>query len=136
MWKLYMKSEEGIAVETMTPRFISALAGTDRSIHLGKVRYIDYDNHMKTLGRVESLELVLHKRKNFSHEREVRAFFVDDRARAGVQVPVDLQVLIRAVWIAPKAPPWIGTLVEKMLRRYGVDVRVARSRLATPPLRA
>ena len=42
MWKLYLKSNEGIALQTSFGLLSSELNNSERTIRLGRVRYCDY----------------------------------------------------------------------------------------------
>jgi len=78
-----------------------------------------------------------------SHEQELRALIPEYDRRdavlegretpAGLDVPVRLVTLIESVWVAPVAPVWVEELVEAMVRRYGLEVPVERSKLAAGP---
>ena len=46
---------------------------------------------------------------------------------------VCLSELIESVYVAPKAPPWFATLVEALMRRYGLLQPVISSDLLDEP---
>lgn len=72
MWDLYLKSPEGIAVETTFGRLRDSFSvEPTHRVFIGTVNYIDYDT--MPLPWDNSLLLALHKRKSFSHEQELRA---------------------------------------------------------------
>ena len=54
--------------------------------------------------------------------------------RRGLLVPVDLERLVEAVYIAPEAVDWFAELVEKLLRRYGRGWPVRHSDLNRDPV--
>jgi len=74
MWKLYLKSNEGIAIRSTFRRLRDSLKDTKPDVYIGKVNYIDYekDNIPK-----DFLSPFLHKRKSFDHEKELRAIVQD-----------------------------------------------------------
>ena len=106
MWVLYLKSNEGIAVQSTYRKLLDSLVD-EREIFIGKVNYIDYDNEI-FLDR-NALAPLVYKRKSFEHEREVRAIITNwpkepigpdsptATIRSGIEVDVDLKVLIENI---------------------------------------
>ena len=147
MWSLYLKTEDGIAVQSTYRRLIDALAGyPDWDIFIGLVRYIDYDREAVPGGN--ALFPLMYKRKSFEHERELRALIwtpqnnkngiepTTNRFRdvEGLHVTVDVNALIEKIFVAPTAPPWVVDLVSSLVKRFGLGQQVVRSRLADSPL--
>jgi len=120
MWNLYIKSQEGIAVESTFERLIGSFAKYEEfEIHVGMVKYIDYEREFIPLGNL--LSPFMYKRKSFEHERELRALIwtpqhgknvIGDPSKnkfrdlTGVYVPVELNRLINRVYLAPTAAGW------------------------------
>jgi hypothetical protein len=133
MWDLY--SNDGIAVQSTFERYVRALPQKDpqeRSggIYVGMVNYIDYDReHFAVHGN--SYSRFMHKRKSFSHEREVRGVIVqvatDDRLEwdeevdaqqiglrivkpgvrpDGIVVNINVELLVERIYVAPTTPDW------------------------------
>ena len=71
MWKLYLKSNEGIAIQTTYTRLRQALMPSEHQCFMGVMHYIDYDNDL--MGSDNLFIPLVHKRRSFEHEREVRA---------------------------------------------------------------
>src|SRR5262249_52953837 len=72
MWKVYLRSNEGVAIQSTFGRLISCLGRERRfSIYIGRVAYIDYRTGV--IPESSEYEPFLHKRKSFEYEREVRA---------------------------------------------------------------
>lgn len=143
MWKAFTL-EPGIALETTVGRLRGALDPFPEAIYLAGVRYIDFDS--EHLGawekRPRALDPILHKRRQFDFEREVRAVLdpackSSERAahaeEPSVAVPVDLPRLIVRVHTSPGAEDWFVDLVKEMLHRFAVPVPVERSRLDEVP---
>ena len=99
MWNLYVKDmSQGVAIQTTYERLYNAI-GRENMPAIGEVNYIDYAK-----GTVYMQDVQWYKRKSFEHEKEVRIVQVRDDAPPsclGVSVPVDLDVLIEVVIIAP-----------------------------------
>ncbi len=130
---------------------------------LGLVSYIDYTKESLGRPQ-NLLSPFMHKRESFAFEKEVRALvdseFIknlgdycakkSDRQKearrirdlyarhvkecSGITVPVDLSALIESIYVAPKAELWFVELVEKVIRRYGLNVPVKHSSLDADPL--
>lgn len=136
MWKLYLKSDEGIAVQSTYSKFRSALTD-DEKIFIGVVKYIDYETEWIDAGNL--LSPFVHKRKSFEHEREVRAVvtkwpsgekamdFNTETISAGLKVKVDVERLIEQIYVAPSSPSWFADLVLYKFRIYPTPRVSARS---------
>jgi len=146
MWKLYLSSNEGIAIQTTYGRLIDSFVGKpDESIHIfvGKVRYVDYDEEV--FPERTTLIPFLHKRMSFEHERELRAIiqspFPGDSSTTGVDefpdgllASVNLDKLIEKVYVAPTAPAWFTDLVKSAVATYGFNMSILQSDLSQDPI--
>ena len=132
MWRLYLKSNEGIAIQTTVERFKRSIASAADEVYLGEVRYVDFDKDHVGLSPV--MLLALNKRKSYEHEREVRAVILDPDHKGPKKVPVNLSVLLEGVYVAPACGAWLHELVTKVLKRYGLSVPVTHSALDAKPI--
>ncbi|WP_431810600.1 hypothetical protein [Lysinibacillus capsici] len=77
MWDLYLKSNEGIAIQTTFDRLKRSLNRSKEEIYMGKVKYIDYRTernfHRNTLSPFFT------KRISFSHENDVRLLYSNNK---------------------------------------------------------
>jgi hypothetical protein len=132
MWRIYLKSDEGVAIETSVERLTDAFASTDDALYMGAVRYLDYERDEGPGGG--DLGPFFCKRKAYEYEREVRLV-----ARCGATpgegryVACDLGRLIERVVLSPGAHAWFGELVSSVTRHYGFDFRIETSELARSP---
>jgi hypothetical protein len=113
-------------------------------VRIGEVKYIDYEN--EGFPEVNGFDFIIHKRKSFEHERELRAVFweTDGTADAepykakiepeGLWIDVDLNSLIETVRISPEAKPWLARVIQEATAKYDLNVPVLQSALAGPPL--
>ena len=143
MWKLYLKSDEGIAIQSTYKKLRDAITD-DEKFFLGIVKYIDYESEWIDAGNL--LSPFVHKRKSFEHEREVRAVvtkfptgesgfdFTQETIAHGLQLRVDLERLIENIYVAPSAPDWLSGLVSAVVQRYGYTFSVVHSRLNEQPV--
>lgn len=129
MWKLYLKSNEGIAIRSRVSLLKRVLAGDPNQIALGKVNYIDYKNDYISWSNV--LTPFVHKRLSFEHEREFRALMwrYDGFNEAGVRVKVIVEDLVDGIYVCPDAPSWFMRLVETVTQRLGFGIPVYQSDL-------
>jgi hypothetical protein len=144
MWKLYLLSHEGVAIQSSFSRLVDSVAGSPHEVMIGEITYIDYSRERMPEDNV--FWPFLHKRKSFEHERELRALVWKPQEvkvkggkqepviDAGVSVEVDLERLVEHVYVAPTAPGWLRELVKSVSLRYGLHREPVRSDLASDPL--
>jgi len=146
MWKLYLKSNEGIAIQTTYTKLRQALTPSEHECFIGIVHYIDYDNDI--MRSDNSFSPLIHKRKSFEHEKEIRAVvqihanMPVEGARAktieqllpGLGVGVSLDDLIETVYVSPDSPQWLTRLVADTCSRFGFDFKIVCSRLYERPI--
>jgi hypothetical protein len=133
MWKLYLDSAEGVAIQSSLDRLNRAFGGKPNyNIVIRPVVYLDYDKNEPP--STNALEPFFYKRKAYEHEQELRAlipFFHPNGKEVdhGAMIPVDLDQLIELVHVSPKAQSWFAVLIEKLLCRYNLDKPVKHSTL-------
>jgi hypothetical protein len=134
MWKIYAGAGAGIAIRSTFHRFKAALPATPLPhVLAGTVKYVDYDTH-QPLREPYLEELAFSKRRCFDFESEFRGFVRDDETEApGVEVPVDVNLLVEQVFVSPTSPAWIRKLVQAVLDRYGLKVAAIQSGILTGP---
>ncbi|QUW39900.1 DUF2971 domain-containing protein [Bacillus cereus] len=136
MWDLYLKSNEGIAIQTTFDRLKQSLNVCKEDIFIGEVNYID---HTKQKNLVESyLEPFFTKRISFKHEQEVRLVYaltphheeyVENPVEKGKYIQVSLTDLIERIYVSPDAEPWFVDVVKVVLKKFNIDVKVIHSDL-------
>lgn len=140
MWRLFLKSDEGVAIRTTHSALASVLEQSSLSVGTTMVRYVDYDRDV--IPATNLFYMIGHKRLSFSHESELRAIIWSFEDVNKTQIPADAtsvtvdiapEELISAVHVSPFAPSWFGQLVEQILHRYGLTVPVERSSLYDRP---
>lgn len=144
MWTKYAGQDRGIAIQSTYGRLKDSLMYEEFGIFIHKVKYIDHsvDYMVGDLG----VGPFYHKRKEFSHESELRAIIQKMAAPGkpamvdfkpirnnGIYVNVDLDLLVERIYLSPTSPTWIRKLVESVTARYGLDRPVIPSKLASKP---
>lgn len=140
MWKLYLKSNEGIAIQSSYKRLNKVLKKSRNQFFIGTVNYIDYE---KDDVKFENSFLpFVHKRKSFSHENELRAIIPIqapknvkiDLQNGGCKIKVDLNELIENVFVSPDSPKWFLELVTDTSRKFGFNFNIINSNLNNRPI--
>ena len=110
---------------------------------LGTVNYIDYTE--ETITSDNLLQYILHKRHSFAHEKEVRAVIWDVQKIPGMKddttiendpakiVPINLNELIKNVYVSPSSEPLLKDVVEGIVSNYGLKSPVHRSSVLDGP---
>jgi hypothetical protein len=141
MWSLYSRSGDGMCIRSDYRRLRKCLP---KCVPIGEVNYIDYAADGFSVQN--AFNCIVHKRKSFEHERELRAVFweMDGTPEAqplkakieaaGLWIDVDLDSLIDSIHISPTAAPWLKEVIEGITRKYDLAVSVSQSTLADAPL--
>ncbi len=139
MWRLYLKSGEGIAIQSTYNRLKDCFSEGTPDIFVGLVKYTDY-----TSGLISEENLFyryLNKRKSFEHEQELRAIIFSfppsdnppklpkPPSKDGLLIDVDCDLLIEKILVAPKSPKWTRELVKSIITKYGLNKLVKQSSL-------
>jgi hypothetical protein len=146
LWKLYPKSNEGIAIVSTVARFKKAITNTQEKVYLLKIVYGDkkkLSTPVHKSGRsMYIIDLIIYKRACFRHENEIRAFvYHKDLSSSSITNndgllvdKVDLNKLVQKIIVGPESPSWLCDLVKKVCQTYGYDFKVTRSDLFKAPL--
>ncbi len=152
MWKLYLKKHKGIVCIQSTfkrlrdslPAHVPHPVFGKREFHIGKIKYISYAED--TISTKNILSPFFCKRKEYFHERELRAVFLDfpmnkngfpDREVVpndkGRYTECNLETLIEKVVVFPSAPNQFIERIEKIMSRYALQKPVIPSSLDDRP---
>lgn len=148
LWKLYLRSNEGIAIRSSFRRLKASFNGAEDDIYIGMVRYLDYNK--QNIPEANLFYPFVSKRKSFEYEHELRALLYNQpsiRRNAdgklimekppfenGKYVSVNLKELIYKIYLAPTCSNWLKELVESIVKLYGIEVQVVRSSLDDSPM--
>jgi hypothetical protein len=130
MWRLYLKTLEGVAIQTTWSDLTASIGQTRDPVFGGLVRYIDFETD-DTDDRTNMFFPTTTKRLSFGYENEARLVYWwrPDRTNGkqdfeqiprdpGISVPVDMSRAIQRVILGPGSPPWFKDLVRRVAERY------------------
>lgn len=142
MWRIYLQSNEGIAIQSRFSLLKESLADArEDSIFIGKVHYIDYNRDL--MQEDNSLDAFFYKRQSFAFENELRAVTQALDAEAlnkpppfefGKYISVNLDTLIEKVYVSPTASSWFSELVKAVAERYQLGKDIVLSTLSERPV--
>ncbi|MBX9635630.1 MAG: hypothetical protein K2X44_11670 [Magnetospirillum sp.] len=140
MWKVYSQSSDSVCIQTTYRKLACYLPVW---VNMGVVSYIDYD--IGWVREDNGFYRMMHKRKQFEYEREVRAvawegmppqqggdFIRQNMRDAGIMVPIDLS-FIESIIISPYSPSWFFDVVRTAVHQYAGQANVFESSLARVP---
>lgn len=129
MWKLYGLSNQTIAIKTTYNQLNEALPN---NCITGCVKYIDYNKDWIPMG--SHIYPFFRKRKSFEHEREFRALIQNESSDSiGINIKVDLNLLLNSVVLSPKSPSWYLNTISIMLEKFNIHTKVTKSELLETP---
>ena len=152
MWKQYADND-GVAIVTSSSRIKDSFHSVDTPIYMSRVKYIDYNREpIYDMGNMFSV--VIHKRKSFQYEQEVRCltllndlytdsginekYYISegkkkkvdfDKFPKGIKLDIDLEKLIEKVYISPYAENYIVENVKACLEAKHLAVDTIKSEL-------
>lgn len=139
MWKLYTENDKGVAIQSNFKRLKECFDNCKTVIHIGKIKYLDYNNDDSKISDANDYLPFLRKRQSFEHEHEIRVIvsFHDmnkDENIDGMFVDVSLCTLIEKIYVYPTASKGFLDLVKSVSRKYGIEKKVIQSNLYDGPL--
>ena len=137
MWKIFGKIDEAIAIQSTYKELKENLSN---EVYIGMIKYIDYEEDW--LPENNLLHTCMHKRKAFEHEKEVRALInnIDNVVKGtvatnnGILIPINLENVIKNIYISPTAQIWFAELVKGIIQKYEIKIPVITSNLAKAPV--
>lgn len=148
MWAAYGSRQDAIAIRSSVARLRKCLE-PHRHPPMGEpilaaVHYVDFGR--EAIKTDVHMAAMLHKRKSFVHECEVRILVRDlplegepcaggrrqDMGREpvpGIRLAVDLTELVEEIYVSPHAPAWLLEALTGLVRKYGLAAPVRQSSL-------
>lgn len=141
LWRLYTSDADGVAIQTTYQALVDVVK-PDSDLYVGKIGYLDYETEWFPNGNL--FYPVMHKRRAFAHENEVRVLklkhdyipFESALGPLGLLVPIELESLVQAIYINPYAQPWYAKAVEAVVDKFAPELRsrIHWSRMKNEPL--
>lgn len=145
LWKIYAGSEGALSIKStigaLLTAFPSILDSKDDLIINQDIRSVQYIDYRTTHPHLNDLAGPLcYKRRAFSYEQEIRVIRQEiptapkpregqPNGRAilmgsppdnkGLEVAVNLEDLIEAVYLAPSSPPWLLPTIKETINAFG-----------------
>jgi hypothetical protein len=134
MWSIYGRDHQGIAIVSSVETLRESSQNYAKPVYIGAVNYLDYTRELVSTdnGYIPFVT----KRISFQHEHELRAVVRlsdEETTSTGISVPVNLNLLIQQVLVAPTAAEWLVNLVTAVARKYGLSAPVSQSGLLSLP---
>jgi hypothetical protein len=142
MWRLYGASFT-VAIQSTYAQLASLLPGNiHNGCFLGIVHYSDHHRDEMPVGNI--FHPIMHKRRAFAHEHEIRAVVwlgdpgeherpsLDDNPK-GMLIPISLPDLIQSIYVSPAAPEWFADTVRGAVEAYRKGTPVFQSDLNRAP---
>ncbi len=139
MWKLYCPNNEGLAIQTTYSKLTNSIIFKDK-VYIGCISYLDYEVNYFNNGNI--LNLMMHKRKAFEHEKEVRVAKINtsnwnsasiDVIEEGVNIEWDLFSTIERIYVNPYAPQWYFDTVKLIFTELSINIPIEWSNIKSDP---
>jgi hypothetical protein len=136
MWDLYGRDGSSIALRTSYNKLRDALPS---HVYLGMVNYIDFEKDFVAVDN--AMNPVMHKRRSFEHEMEVRAviphlgdvsenYKLDhELTEFGLTIPFDMNASVDEIHLSPEAKPWFVRLLQETNAKLGITPPLTKSSL-------
>lgn len=124
MWKMYAKDKMGIAIQTNLDSLKRAFKKTDRSIYVGEIQYFDESKFRFSTTNLYYPFLV--KLEYYSFEKEIRCITscTNEETKEGKLVKIDLNELIKTIYISPNSKPEFKKMVELLRKDYNLNFNI------------
>jgi hypothetical protein len=142
MWKLYAPHHHSVCVKSTYSRLANALPPECMA---GSVNYIDYRSSIIKGGN--AFNYIVHKRRSFEHENELRAVIWNVEwesdgevnrpkvpAEVGRNIEIDINSFVTDVLVSPDSDGLLLEVVSDACLSAGLNVPVLKSDVNAPPL--
>lgn len=151
MWRLYLKTNEGVAIQSTVAKLRESFQDNPGEIWISNVRYLDYENDIwfdSDEYPVKGYNLftpIVHKRSAFAHENELRIFQQFDEAvhdetyweneanQMGTLIPANIDILLDKIILPPTADSKVQDMVNQLMTEYQLDREIEKSKLNEEP---
>lgn len=149
LWRLYSGETGGVAIRSTFGKLRQAMLSAGSRGFVEAVRYIDFESG--AVSRIDNLNPILLKRKEFEYECEVRAWVSSASTMNSIDLPDEVHPVLSAlpkqqlvgcdpvglvdeIRISPFAPEWYGKVVQSAVKALGYDLPVRESAMRARPI--
>jgi hypothetical protein len=151
MWRLYLKDNEGVAIQTNKEKLTNTLNKISEEISVSKVRYLNYetdtwfDSKDYPHSSYNMIVPLVHKRIEFVHEQECRLFVQIQEAidnenywdnkpnEKGKLIQLDIVELIDKIYLPPTCDDKTENKIKKLADSLGYTFNFIKSKLSAEP---
>lgn len=113
MWRQYAPNN-GVAIQTTVKRLFDALEKhSDTNIHLERVTYFDASEESQYADHAFYGSLFIKHAEPFRKESELRALAPNGRYKNGIDIAVNLPVLLERIVLSPDLRSWAVPLLQR-----------------------
>lgn len=152
MWRIYLKTNEGVAIQTTVKKLTESFINSPLNLYLSKIRYINFNkdiwyHHIDYPHSTYNLYTpFVHKRVEFKHEQECRVlheinssnqlptYWDFQNNNIGHFIQVDANNLIERVILSPTSDENVRLKVENLLTKYSLNKQIDKSKLNDKPI--
>lgn len=136
-WRMYHDTNEPtVAIKTTVKRLKESFK-TESWVYIADVQYYDENG---TIPTGNGLYQVVHKRKQFEYEKEIRLIYWSELMYNKLAPPmrdsridVDINTLISEVWVSPKASESDLSVIKFLTNKIGLAANVKISTILKKP---
>ncbi len=146
MWQLYLKNNEGVAIQTTSDDLSKSLNNCEQNIGISKIRYLNYetdiwyDEETYPNPYYNFITPIVHKRIEFEHEKELRLYHHNTEAEKegywnsqpnhiGELIKLDLDIMINSVVFPPNIDQETSDIIIKIAASFGYQFNFRKSKL-------
>jgi pyridoxine/pyridoxamine 5'-phosphate oxidase len=151
MWRLYLKDNEGVAIQSTKKRILETIEKAKETIEFSKVRYLDYDNdiwyHPEDYPHIKYNLIIpfMHKRIEFYHEQEFRLYHEVQEAidnenywdtqenHKGKFIEINLTTLVEKILFPPTIDNKTVEKIVNLTTEKGFNFKFEKSKLQNEP---
>jgi hypothetical protein len=149
MWRIYSHEKDGVRITSTPRKLFEALKSSDKKFwqvrcFVGRVTYESKDDLLESLGEINLMksdgsgvaESLLYKRREFSHEREVRLIYSgpDDTSTKDIYpFPIDPATVFDRLTFDPRMDEELVAAYTLAIRAKGYKRPITQSSLYNAP---
>jgi hypothetical protein len=127
MWKEYAPNN-GVVIQSTVRRLAVSLQGSNIPVHIAPATYLAAEDEENYFKEAFSSSLYI-KRNKWRHEKELRATTYRANVGIGVEIPVDVDILIERLVLSPELEVWAKEFIIEAIRHFGFSGCIEKSAL-------